>query len=182
MSTTTPLTEHVTQMVAMLKKNPQMGKAIMRASTRLVGGTQVAANVRKLPQFFVDEPAELGGTNTGPNPVELLLVALGACQEIAYSLFAPMMGIELDSVAIELKGQIDLRGAFGVDESVPAGFQKIWYETRIESKADPQAIQRLIRMVESGCPTLDTLKRPMEIVGSVLLNGQPVVAEATAQA
>jgi uncharacterized OsmC-like protein len=32
----------------------------------------------------IDEPLELGGTDSGPNPVELLLAALGGCQEIVY--------------------------------------------------------------------------------------------------
>ena len=162
--------------IALLEKNPQFAKAIFKASTTLKGGTQVEATVRHHPAFLIDEPPELGGTDTGPNPVELLLVSLGSCQEIVYSLYALMMGIELDSVVVEVKGHLDVRGLFGVGEAVPPGFQKITYETRIASTASAEQIQRLVKTVESSCPSLDTLKRPIDVSGSVVLNGQPLGA------
>jgi uncharacterized OsmC-like protein len=142
--------------------------------TQLDHGTQCSAFVRKFPALLVDEPPEVGGNNAGMNPVELLLVALGACQEIAYSLFASTMGIELDAVTVNLKGQLDFRGTFGLDESIPPGYQKITYETRLDSQANPESIQALIKTVEARCPTMDTLTRPVDVQGDVYLNGEPV--------
>jgi uncharacterized OsmC-like protein len=158
--------------IAFLEKNPQFAKAVFKASTELKGGTQVDAKVRHHPPMRIDEPPELGGTDTGPNPVELLLVSLGSCQEIVYSLYALTMGIELDSVTVEVKGHLDVRGLFGIGEGIPPGFQKITYETRIASKASPETIARLVKTVEAHCPSLDTLKRPVDAGGTVLLNGQ----------
>jgi len=34
--------------------------------------------------LLVDEPLELGGADSGPNPMQLVLSALGASQEIGY--------------------------------------------------------------------------------------------------
>jgi uncharacterized OsmC-like protein len=172
------LVDAMREKIAFLEKNPQFAKAVFKASAELVGGTQVDAKVRQHPPMRIDEPPELGGTDTGPNPVELLLVSLGSCQEIVYSLYALMMGIELESVVVEVKGHLDVRGLFGIGEGVPPGFQKISYETRIASKASPEMIERLVKTVETHCPSLDTLKRPIEVGGTVVLNGQPLKATA----
>lgn len=172
-----PIGSKMQATVSSLQKNPgAAARAIFKAQTRLVEGTQCSVAVRKFPEFFVDEPADLAGTNTGPTPVELLLVSLGTCQEIVYSLYANMMGIELESVTVDLKGQLDVRGLFGIDETVPPGYQKITFETRITSNADAEDIQKLIRIVEARCPTMDTLRRPVDVAGNVFLNGEAIAS------
>ncbi|WP_211346627.1 OsmC family protein [Panacagrimonas perspica] len=167
-------------MTTTLQKNPGVAaKVVYKAQTRLLEGTrstQCGVSVRKHTALLVDEPAELAGADTGPNPVELLLASLGTCQEITYCLFANVMGIELDSVTVDLKGQMDVRGLFGIDESIPPGFQKITFETRIVSNADAEDIQKLIRLVESRCPVMDTIHRPVDVSGSAFLNGEAISA------
>lgn len=59
-----------------------------------------------------------------PEQVEILLFSLGACQEITTKAFANAMGVPLTRVSVQLKGHIDLRGFFAVDDSVRAGFNK----------------------------------------------------------
>lgn len=155
-----------------LQRNPAAARVVFRARTRLEQGVQCSASVRRLPALAVDEPAELGGGDTAMGPVDLLLVALGTCQEIVYSIHAALMGIPLDGVSVDVKGQLDLRGLFAMDEAVPAGCRRISFETRIESAADPLLVARLVRVAESSCPVLDTLLSPLEVSGTVLLNGR----------
>ena len=47
-------------------------------------------------------------SDRGPNPVELMLAALGACQEITYRLYADTLGIPLDRVSVSVSGRLDL--------------------------------------------------------------------------
>jgi organic hydroperoxide reductase OsmC/OhrA len=49
--------------------------------------------VMRAHRVVVDEPAALGGGDAGPNPVELILAALGTCQEITYRAYATALGI-----------------------------------------------------------------------------------------
>jgi putative redox protein len=63
-------------------------------------------------------------------------------------------------------------GLFGLDETVPPGYQKITYETTIVSPADAATIQKLIETAEAHCPLLDILKRPQDVSGTITLNGQ----------
>ena len=155
-----------------IKENPNAAKAIFRANTELLEGVNCQIKVRNFEPIFVDEPAELGGQDSALNPVELVLGALGACQEIMYSAYAAVMGIQLDKVKVDLKGKIDLQGLLAIDDSVPAGFTKISYETTIESPAEPKTVKELMTVVEAKCPVLDTLVRSIEVTGMVSHNGK----------
>ena len=49
--------------------------------------------------WTADEPVELDGTDTGPNPYEMLLGALAACTCITISYYCKRKGWKLDSVS-----------------------------------------------------------------------------------
>lgn len=157
-----------------LQQNPNASKVIFRAETELVENVRCKATVRNFPPLFTDEPPELAGGDTGMNPVELILVALGTCQEVMYSAYASVMGIPLDSVKCNLKGHLDLKGLFSLDPKVPAGYSRITFETLIQSSASADQIRQLVQTVESHCPVLDSLQRPIEVSGKVTANGQPL--------
>src|SRR5215217_5674208 len=82
------------------------------SETRLVDGFQTSADVRQFG-LTVDEPPTLGGTDRGPTPVELVLTALGTCQEIVYATYARVLGIPVDGVSVRVEGRLDPRGFFG---------------------------------------------------------------------
>lgn len=155
-----------------IKKTPKAANVFFKANTKLVEGLRCAAEVRNFPLMIIDEQPEIGGKNAGPNPVELLLVALGTCQEIMYSTYAAMMGINLDSVKVTLKGDINLKGMLGMDENTPSGYNKISFKTNIESDADEETLMNLIEAVEEHCPVMDTILREIAISGSAEVNGK----------
>jgi putative redox protein len=50
-----------------------------------------------------DEPAARGGSDTGPNPIELLLGSLGACTSITLRMYAGRKGWELGKITVGLR-------------------------------------------------------------------------------
>lgn len=172
MSSKEVITAALLEKISGIQRRDLRPQIAYRAQTRLVRGLRCAANVREFPTFFVDEPHDLGGEDTSANSMELLLVALGTCQEIIFSAYAAVMGIPLDAVSVNVKGLVDIRGMLAMDESIVSGYQHVAYETMIESSADCEAIRKLVSAVENHCPILDTLRRPVEVVGSVFLNGE----------
>ena len=68
-----------------------------------------------------DEPFELLGRNTAPNPQELLMTALNACLTVRLRDRRAERGIALESVQIETSGALDLRGLLGLDPAVAPG-------------------------------------------------------------
>src|SRR5262245_35169803 len=140
-----------------LRDNPGRGQVILAAETRQVAGLVSEARVRDF-RFKIDELPSLGGADSGPNPVELLLAALGACQEITYRLYADTLGIPLNDVSVKVTGRLDLRGFFAVEEAVRPGFRDIHATVTIDSPASADDIERLKATVDTHCPLLDILR------------------------
>lgn len=152
-------------------KNPEASKMVFRAETKLVETLRCEGKIRDFPTITIDEPPDIGGGDAGPNPVELLLLALGTCQEVMYGAYASVMDIQLDEVTVDVKGYIDFKGLLGMDENVPSGYTKVQYITNIKSSASDEALRKLVDTVESHCPVYDTLTRPIEVTGEVSING-----------
>jgi uncharacterized OsmC-like protein len=142
---------------ATLGADPARASAIFTAETRQLGGLHSAALIRAF-RLDVDEPAALGGQDKWPNPVELILAALGACQEITYRLYADTLGMPLDRVSVSVSGRLDLRGFFAVDEGVRPGFKDVTATVKIDSPAPADEIERLRATVDRHCPVLDILR------------------------
>jgi putative redox protein len=140
-----------------LRQNPTEGAATFAAATRQLTGLRSEAAIRDF-RLTLDEPQALGGSDAGPNPVELVLAALGACQEITYRLYAESLGIPLNHVAVKVEGRVDLRGFFAAADGVRPGFRDIRATVEIDSPASPQDIERLKATVDLHCPVLDILR------------------------
>ena len=54
-------------------------------------------------RLTADEPAELGGTGSGPSPYELLLAALGACTSMTVAIYARRRQWPLEEVSVRMK-------------------------------------------------------------------------------
>ena len=153
--------------IEQLRADPPGKLAVFRAETRRVEILQCEAQIRKFPPLVMDEPPVAGGSDSGPNPVELTLAALGACQEIMYSICAELMGVQLDEVEVSVKGFMDLRGMFDVDPHPAPGLTRVEYRTRLKSPEPEARLRALAEMVESHCPVLDILARPIPVKGSL---------------
>jgi uncharacterized OsmC-like protein len=148
---------------------PEPPIATFAVTTALLNDYQTSVQIRDF-SLTVDEPEQIGGNNTGPTPVELVLAALGTCQEIVYATYARVLGIPLNGVEVSAEGRLDLRGFFGVAEE-PAGFKDVSYVVAIDSPASQEEIARLVAAVNAHCPVLDILQQPVSVSGTYRLNG-----------
>jgi uncharacterized OsmC-like protein len=151
---------HATQ--AQYQSDPDSAQTTFRSDSALQSGLRSRAAMRD-HEITVDEPEQLGGTDAGPNPVELVLAALGTCQEITYRAYATALGIPVDSVSVSLEGDINLCGFFGVDDSVRPGYQAIKGTVKITSPADEATLQQLRAAVNAHCPVLDIVTKPVPV-------------------
>jgi uncharacterized OsmC-like protein len=154
---------------------PSSAVVTFESTSRLQEGLRSEAVMRE-HRLVVDEPAALGGSDAGPNPVELILAALGTCQEITYRAYATALGIPLDEVAVKLTGTIDLKGFFAVDDSVRPGYQRISGTVRLQSSASEAELQTLRAAVNAHCPVLDILTNPVPVELDLQLERSPAVA------
>jgi uncharacterized OsmC-like protein len=111
-------------------------------------------------EFVVDEPAQLGGTNDGPNPVEYLIGAWAGCLNVVVHTVGEEHGIDLDGVEIEIAGDLDPRKFLGATEDGRAGYQAIDVRITVESDADPERLDAVAEEVEERCPVGDNIENP----------------------
>jgi organic hydroperoxide reductase OsmC/OhrA len=75
-------------------------KSVGKVSSYLLGGEEFSRDF----EIHADEPFELLGGNTAPNPQELLIAALNACLSVGYSANAAAMGLSCTSWKLNPKG------------------------------------------------------------------------------
>jgi putative redox protein len=145
-----------------LLANPDHASATFSVDSRQVEGLRSETKIRQF-NVTVDEPPNLGGTDTGPNPVEFVLAALATCQEITYRAYATALGIPLESVSVTLEGSLDLRGFFAVKDGVRAGFNDVRGVVNLKSSAPDAELAKLKDVVDAHCPVLDILRAPVPV-------------------
>lgn len=118
-------------------------------------------------EIAADEPLELLGTNTAPNPQELLMAAVNACMTVGYVAGASLKGITLDRLEIETTGQLDLRGFLGLDDSVPPGYEEIDYTVRIAGNGTAEQFDEIHRTVMQTSPNYFNIARPIRMNGKL---------------
>jgi uncharacterized OsmC-like protein len=157
----------VAAVVDAITADDQKAEAVFTARSILTDGLKADVNIRNF-SLVSDEPASLGGTDLGPNPVELVLGALGACQEIVVKAYAAILGIPLESVAVEARGHLNLKGFFNQDENVRPGFHTVHFNTTVKtSETNPEKLAALQFFAENRCPVLDIIKNPVRTEGSI---------------
>jgi uncharacterized OsmC-like protein len=133
---------------------------------RGAGGEQDRAQA-----FTVDagEPEVLLGTDTGPNPAELLLAALSACLTTSLVYVAAARKVELTEVSSTLEGDMDVRGALGLDDSYRNGFTNIRVHFRVKGNAPDEKLRELVARAKQRSAVFDMVTNgvPVDVTASV---------------
>ncbi|MBA4603868.1 OsmC family protein [Thermoactinomyces mirandus] len=138
-----------------------MPKTLFKATAHLKEGMQVKAESRGF-EITIDEPKGLGGTDTGMNPVELVLCALGACQSIVARVYAKKFNIQFDDFWVEVEGDLDTDG-FMNKSDVRRGYSDIRYNIHIKTDAPKEKVEEFVAFIENTCPVGDTIANPVNL-------------------
>lgn len=139
-----------------------MAVETFKAVAKSISGLAVEATVRDF-KLRIDEPPSLGGTNTGMNPVEALLAALGACQTVVAAAFAKAQGVDLQEFWVEVEGDLDPDGFLKGKTGVRPGYQEIRYTFHIRSSSSQEKLDAFQEFIEGRCPVSDTLINATEV-------------------
>jgi len=118
-------------------------------TARWAGGYQVDVQAGEFG-LRVDEPERVGGTNTGPQPTDLLLSAVASCFVLSLAYAAAKRDIVVESIGVAVTGTYE-----------GPRFSAIRIEVDLVAPDDVAAT--LIAAAERVCYVTNTLKRPPEI-------------------
>jgi uncharacterized OsmC-like protein len=165
------------EMVEAIEQDAGKAKAAFRVTTRWSGQTRSESvvegfdlggeRITRSHKIVADEPCQLLGSDSAPNPQELLMSAFNACIMVGYVAGSSLKGIKLDSVEIETKGELDLRGFLGLSDKVAPGYESIDYEVRIKGDGSPQDFEEIHRTVMATSPNYFNMSRPIKMNGAL---------------
>ena len=174
-------TEQMFGTLDLIKAQPELAKFQFRATNRWIEGSHNRTTIQGFyaaggedttrgAAFQIDagEPAILLGDDAGPNPAEYLLHALAACLTTSIVYVAAARKVELTSVESILSGDMDVRGALGVDEEPRNGFERIVVSFRVAGNATPEKLREVVERA-----------RQRSAVYDMVTNGVPLAVQVT---
>jgi len=113
--------------------------------------------------LFADEPAAVGGADTGPGPYDYVLAGLGACTSITMRMYADRKSLPLDRVTVTLSHSKIHAEDCAECETKVGMLDRFDRVIRIEGALDADQRKRLMEIADK-CPVHRTLESEVHIV------------------
>ena len=163
----------LSETIEAIKEDPSLGSCRFYAATEWRGGATSETRISRFElggedieqdyTIAADEPNQLLGTDTAPNPQMLLYAALNTCVLNTFVVNASAKNIRLDSVEIELEGELDLRGFLGIDDSVNPGYNELTLVCRVKGDGTEEQYQECLEAGTRYSPNFQSLARPVSV-------------------
>ena len=151
------------------RENPEAAVITLQASGNIGEGLSCSVETGKALVQAGLHPAT-GGSGLQACSGDMLLQALVACSGVTLNAVATALGIELREGKITAEGDLDFRGTLGVDKEAPVGFKSIRLLIDLDTDAEADSIQTLLKLTERYCVVYQTLSGGVDI--KVTLAGQ----------
>jgi uncharacterized OsmC-like protein len=161
-----------------MRNHPGMAKATFSVKSEWNGGFSVATtaskgfrmggqNIQRNTEYNAqyDFPNQLSGEGRGPTVCESCMCSLAACLTQTIVAHATSRGIQIDSIDIDVEGDVDLRGFTGISNDVRPGAQQFRVNMNIKSNtATKEQINELREIGKRFSPAFDTLTNGTSVV------------------
>ena len=108
--------------ISYLKEHPDKAhKKATAATAVLEKGLKVRTKGPENEVIISDMPSTVGGEGVAPTPGWYMQAALATCNATGIAMKAAREGIELTVLEVSIDTESDIRGIFGIEESIKAG-------------------------------------------------------------
>ena len=160
-----------------MQDQPEMAKATFSVKSEWNGGFSVTSsskgfriggqNIERNAEYKMqyDFPNQLSGEGRGLTVCEYCMGSLAACLTQTIVAHATSRGIQIDSINIDVEGDVDLRGFTGISNDVRPGAQQFRVNMNIKSSnASKEQINELHEIGKRFSPAFDTLTNGTSVV------------------
>lgn len=138
------------------REDPDAAVVTLSASGELGEGVSCAVSTGRAIAEAGLHPAS-GGDGSQLCSGDMLLEALAACAGVTLRAVATSLGIEVRAGTVRADGDLDFRGTLAVDREAPVGFREIRLAFELDTDADPEQLETLLKLTERYCVVLQTI-------------------------
>ena len=138
-------------------------KTIVKTKNMVLGKHKIIRNFN----FIIDEPTQLLGVNSAPNPAEYMLGGLAGCMAVTFVTGATAMNINVDQLNLEIEGELDLKGFLGLDSNVNTGFPELKFIFHVKGNGTQEQYKKLMDRVSKHSPNFNTIKNEVKMIGTL---------------
>jgi putative redox protein len=120
-----------------------------------------------------DEPASAMGGGKGPTPTDLFISSVATCENVIFVRNAALSGLRVDSLETTAEGSWNMKGLYEIDGAEPS-FVTIRVETRVRTTSPVAEVVKVARQTHVRCPIYATLRKSVDLVFSLTVNGMEV--------
>lgn len=138
------------------REDPEAGRITLTATGTLGEGVSCSVATGRAIAEAGLHPAT-GGDGTQLCSGDMLLEALAACAGVTLRAVATSLDIPVTSGSVVAEGDLDFSGTLAVDRDAPVGFAAIRLRFDLETTADEEQLDTLVKLTERYCVVLQTL-------------------------
>jgi uncharacterized OsmC-like protein len=138
------------------RREPEAALITLAATGKLGEGVSCSVQTGRAIAEAGLHPAS-GGDGSQLCSGDMLLEALVACAGVTLRAVATSLGIEVHSGTVRAEGELDFRGTLAVDRDAPVGFSAIRLSFELETDADREQLDTLLKLTERYCVVFQTI-------------------------
>jgi uncharacterized OsmC-like protein len=139
------------------RDDPEAAVVTLTASGALGEGVTCSVHTGRALAEAGLHPAT-GGDGQSLCSGDMLLEALVACAGVTMRAVATSLGVPLAGGTVSAEGELDFRGTLAVDREAPVGFREIRLRFDLDTDADGEQLDTLLKLTERYCVVLQTLR------------------------
>ena len=139
-----------------------MADKTVKVTSVLDGKFKIESDIRG-HAIFVDQPANAGGTDTGPTPLEYLMVSIAGCIGSLGRIIAMQKRLDVKGMKITVEGDLNVDGLLGKKTDDPVGFKCIRVFAEIDSDMSQEEKDAYLHLVDERCPVSWSLLNTVDV-------------------
>jgi uncharacterized OsmC-like protein len=138
------------------RRHPDEALVTLRATGTLGEGIACSIGVGRALAEAGLHPAT-GGDGLSLCSGDMLLESLAACAGVTLRAVATSLELNIETGAVHVEGDLDVRGTLAVSKEAPVGFRSIRLSFELETDASDDELDTLLRLTERYCIVYQTL-------------------------